>query len=274
MKSIKNVIGIEINPKFVGALFTERIENSLRVFCFYTNGETSQFDMPADENLGNLQNFHSKLNMDEACSSVIVDEVVQGRVYVSSEGSHWLYTLLSTPGNVLPPFNADICNLAWQCCWRSQTADVLEYGKPGDPVHCFAIRTQISENDATRLVKDSNAFTNPLSVQKKQPHRWLYLNIGAVLAFLGILIVLTLFHSFKKSANDSVQSSVTTEATAETRDNSFYLLYNHQISGPYAMKIITSMNAGGLLNSETMCRPENSAEWISLATLFPSQLQK
>lgn len=272
MKSLKNVIGIEINPKFVGALFTERIEDTIRVFCFYTNGDTSQFDMSANDNLDNLQSFHLKLNMDETCSSVIVDEVVHGRVYVRSEGCYWLYTLLSTPGNGLPPFNADICNLPWRYFWRSQAADVLEYGKPGDPVHCFAIRTQISEIDATRLVKGSKAFTNPVSKPKKQPHRWLYLSIGVVaLICLVTLVALKVLYPSKPSADKSASSSVT---TVQAKAASYYLLYNRQISGPYLGKSIETMNAGGLLNAGTMCRPESATEWVSLASLFPPQLPK
>jgi hypothetical protein len=276
MKGAQNVIGIEINPKFVGALFTEKIAKTLRVFCFYTNGDTSQFDMPADENLGSLQHFQSRLNLDENCSSVIIDEVVQGRVYVRSEKNYWLYTLLSTPGNVLPPFNADICNLPWRHCWQSKTADVLEYGKSGDLMHCFAIRTQISENDATRQVVDTKAFRNPSSFHKKQPHRWGCLNIAIGLACLVALIGLTVFLNFKRAGGKSPQMQVMVAAGSpvEASAASYYLLSKHHISGPYSVKNIADMNAGGLLDAETMCRPENATEWTSLATLFPQPLSK
>lgn len=267
MSQIKKVMGLEVNPKFVGALFTERLEKTLRVFCFYTNGNTSQFDVPAEENADNMHHFFSNLKMDATCSSVIIDEVVQGRIYVHSEPDHWLYTLLSTPGNGLPPFNADICNLPWKTCWRSQEAEVLELGKPGNTMHCFAIRTQISENDAHRLVKSSQAFTNPVSIPPKQPYRWLYLNLALVLVCLGLLIAWTTFYTFKGSTPKPDGGAVAMPVAAE-RNTSYFLLQNRQISGPYPVKSIASMAAGGLLNSNTMCRAENSTEWINLAKVI------
>lgn len=57
MNKLQNIIGLEINPKYVGALFTERVEKTLRIFCFYTHGGTSQFDVPAEDNLDNLHHF-------------------------------------------------------------------------------------------------------------------------------------------------------------------------------------------------------------------------
>jgi len=274
MKNLNKASGIEINPKFVGAFFTEQIENRLRVFCFFTNGGTSQFELAADENLDNLQSFQSKLNMDETCSSVILDEVVQGRIYVRTEDACWLYTLLSTPGDVLPQINGDICDLPWRHCWRSLAADVLEYGQPGDPVHCFAIRTQISEGDASRLVKDAKAFINPLSLKKKTSHGLAFLTIGLATVLLGSLIAGTAFYTSKQKADGSFNPTVAPMATAEPTTCTYYLLYKHKIAGPYPVKIIASMNAGGLLAPETMCRPEKSTEWASLATLFPPQLAR
>lgn len=276
MKGIQNVTGIEINPKFVGALFTERADNRLRVFCFLTNGGTSQFEMAADENLDNLQRFHAKLNMDETCSSVIIDEVVQGRVYVCSEENHWLYTLLSAPGNILPIFNAEICDLPWKYCWRSLAADVLEYGEPGDSDHCFAIRTQIGKNDANRLVKDSGAFTNPTYIRKKKPRRrlYFYLPVGLALTFLAVLPVLGIFHCFNQGQGEAPRPAAATSLTTESSSGGYYLLCNRQIMGPFPLNSIIRMNAGGLLSAGTMCRPENSLEWASLTALIPSQPQK
>jgi len=274
MKAQARAAGIEINPKFVGAFFTEQIENKLRVFCYFTNGGTSQFELAADENLDNLHSFHSKLNMDETCSSVIHDEVVQGRVYVHAGEICWLYTLLSTPGEVLPQINGDICDLPWRYCWRSLAADVLEYGKPGDSVHCFAIRTQISENDASRLVKDAKAFINPLPLKKKASHALAFVSIGTALVLLVTLIAGTAFYTSKQRANGSFNSRVVSVETAEPATGTYYLLYKHKIAGPYPVKIIASMNSGGLLAPETMCRPEKSTEWANLATLLPPQLAR
>ncbi|MEI8289905.1 MAG: hypothetical protein WCH99_10565 [Verrucomicrobiota bacterium] len=268
MSQVNKVMGLEVNPKFVGALFTERLEKTLRVFCFYTNGNTSQFDVPAEENADNMHHFFSKLKMDATCSSVIVDEVVQGRIYIKTEQEHWLYTLLSTPGNKLPPFNSDIFKLPWKTCWRSQEAEILELGKLGRAMHCFAIRTQISENDAHRLVKDSKAFTNPVSIPPKQPYRWLYLNLALVLVILGLLIAWTTFYTFKGNTPKTDRAVVILPAASD-QSTSYYLLQNRQISGPYYIKTIANMNTGGLLHSNTMCRAENSTEWISLSKVIP-----
>lgn len=278
-KNVKSAAGIEINPKFIGALFTERADNLIRVFCFFNNGGTSQFDVPAHENTDNLQVLYTKMNMDETCASVILDEVVLGRVFVSEGENHWLYTLLASPGTVLPAFDANICKLPWRLCWQSQVADILEYGKEGDRVHCFAIRTSISENDAGRLLKDSKAFTSPVSILKKEPQRWIYLNIGVVIVALGILIGLTVYYTFKqyripKDTQPAVSAAAASPQSPAALLAGYYLLYQHQISGPYPMKVIADMNANGLLNPETMCRPENSVEWGSLTNLLSAHPAK
>jgi len=271
MKDPKEILGIEINPKFVGAFFTERAEQKIRVFCFFTNGSTSQFDMPADGNLDTLQRFHSKLNMDESCFSVILDEVVQGRVYVRSEENHCLYTLLTTPGNVLPLFDAGIGDLPWKYCWRSLAVDILEYGETGDPEHCFAIRTQIGQSDALRLVRDSGAFTNPVYKRKKRSPRRLYLTLGLGLALLASLLSFGIFQHLKQIRGESFQPFAMTGLPAESNSANYYLLCKRQIIGPFPLKSIATMNAGGMLAAETLCRPENSLEWISLPALLSAQ---
>ncbi len=274
MKAIQNVLGIEINPKFVGAFFTEKIGTTLRVFCFYLNGDTSQFDMAADENQESLQNLLSKMNIDANCSSVIIDEVVQGRVYVRMGGSCWLYTLLSTPGNVLPPFNSDISDLPWRYCWRSKAADILEYGKPGGATHCFAVRTQISENDASRLVSHSKAFSNPVSLHRDRHHRQLFRNIAIAVACLGIPIAMLLSYTIKLSTKAAPTPTAVVENKVQNSAPNYFLLTNHQISGPYSKNVIANMKAGGLLSAETMCRVESATEWVGLASLFSSQADK
>jgi hypothetical protein len=267
MKQNKKVMGLEVNPKFIGALFTERVDKTLRVFCYYTTGNTSQFDVPAAENADNVHHFLSKLKMDATCSSVIIDEVVQGRIYVNDGETHWLYTLLGTPGHVAPTFNADIFTLPWQVCWHSPEAEVLELGKPGNATHCFAIRTQISEDDAHRLVKSANAFTNPVSIPPKNPHRWLYFNLALVLVCLGVIIALTTIYTFKGNNPESAETGTIQPAGTES-NTSYFLLQNRQISGPYTVKTIANMKAGGLLLSNTMCRAENSTEWINLSKVI------
>jgi hypothetical protein len=52
-------VGIEMNPKLIGALLTDQVDNTLRVFCFYTSGRLSQFDVPAAENQDNWHSLFS-----------------------------------------------------------------------------------------------------------------------------------------------------------------------------------------------------------------------
>lgn len=266
-------MGIEINPKLVGALFTDRIGDSLRLFCYYTNGEVSQFDVPEEENRESLRGLLAMLNTEETCTSLIQDEVVQGRVFIQSGKDHWLYTVLRSPGQIPPPLNADIADLPWQVCWRSFEAEVLRYAQPDGPERCMAIRTHINESDASRLVRTSKAFTNPVSTPRKQPQRWLQAYLGA--ALLGLILVVggTFFYTFKQNHGPLSSSTSIARTKAGPDGGEYYLLYNHKISGPYPAKIISDMSAGGLFNDDMMCRPENSTEWGKLATAFPRVAQ-
>lgn len=273
MASQQQIVGIEINPKFVGALFTEQVDDVLRVFCFYINGEIAHFEMSAKDNLENLRHFFSKMNMEQTCSSVVIDDVVQGRFHVRSGENHWLYTLLSSPGNVLPLQINDICNHAWKVCWRSQEAEILEFGRAGEAVHCYAIRTTVSEHDTNRLVKESKAFLNPTFVRQKRTHSRLYLNLGLGLACLGTTLGLILFCSFKSTTRAAVEPDVVATASAAPSPSAagnYYLLANHQITGPYSVKTIAGLKAAGRLDADAMCRSETSTEWAALSTILPS----
>ena len=273
MSKYSLAMGIEVNPKLVGALFTDKIGDSLRVFCYYTNGEISQFDVPEEENRESLRGLLATLNTEETCTSLIQDEVVQGRVFVQSGKDHWLYTLLRSPGQTPPPLNADIADLPWQVCWRSFEAEVLRYAQTDGPERCIAIRTHINENDASRLVRTSKAFTRPVSIPRKQPHRWLYAYIAIALLALGAVIGGTLFYTFKQNRTVAALPKQVAPAKVDSESGAYYLLFNHKISGPYPAKVIADMSASGLFNDETMCRPENSTEWGKIAAVFPRVAQ-
>ena len=148
--------------------------------------------------------------------------------------------------------------------------------QPDGPERCIAIRTHINENDASRLVRTSKAFTRPVSVPRKQPHRWLYAYIVAALLALGTVIGGTLFYTFKKApvtvAAEPKQIQTAT-ARVESTGGGYFLLYNHKICGPYPAKVVADMSANGLFNDETMCRPENSTEWGKVAAAFPRVAQ-
>ncbi len=268
-------IGIEINPKLIGVLLTEKIGDTLRLFCFYTNAEISQVDVPAEENRDNLRAFFTTLNMEETCSSLILDEVVQGRVYLKIENQHWLYTLLKSSRAALPPLNADLADLPWRVIWRSQEAQVLEYGQPGDAEHCYAIRKEIGESDAERLVKNSKAFTKPVSIPRKQPHRWVYANLVIALLAVGILVSATILYTFKQGNHASTQKLAVGPAVPNVSVTvGCFLLYNHQITGPFPVKFIADLNTASLLNPEVLCRLENSNDWIKPADLLSNQPPK
>ncbi len=268
-------LGIEINPRLVGVLFTEKLGNTLRLFCYYVNGEISQFDAPAEENEASVRALFSTLNLEETCTSLILDEVVQGRVYVENESGHWLYTLLKATSNTLPPLNSDLGELPWQVIWRSQEAEVLHYGQLGDPEHCFALRSQISESDAVRLIQNSKAFTHPVSIPRKKVYRRPYLKIAlALLAAVGLVAAsVTGTLQFNGHAAAPLAPNVKAAAAVSPTAGCF-LLYKHQISGPYPVKVVADLNAGGLLDAETLCRPEKSADWIKLTDLPSTRTAK
>ena len=264
-------MGIEVNPKLVGALFTDKIGDSLRIFCYYANGEISQFDVPEDDNRESLRGLLASLNTDETCTSLIQDEVVQGRVFVQSGKDHWLYTVLRCPGQIPPPLNADIADLPWQVCWRSFEAEVLRYSQPDGPERCMAIRTHINENDASRLVRTSKAFIRPVSIPRKQPQRWLHAYVAIALLAVGSVVGGTLYYTFRQSHATVTATKPAADAPAKViaDGGEYYLLYNHKISGPYPAKVIADMSIGGLFSEDTMCRPGNSTEWNRIAAVFP-----
>lgn len=264
-------IGIEVNPKLVGALFTDKVGSLLRVFCVYTNGETSQFDVAEENNRESLRGLLAALNTEETCTSLILDEVVQGRVYIKSGNDHWLYTMLRWPGQVPPPLNADVANLPWKTCWRSHESEVLRYVQQDGPERCIAIRTHINEDDASRMVRASKAFSTPVSAPRREPSRplpvYAVLAILLLVATLGTSIFLAVRQPRVVAAAQPAPAAAPTKAIVESGD--YYLLFNHKISGPYPAKVVADMSAGGLFNDDTMCRPANATEWGRLAAAFP-----
>lgn len=268
-----HTIGIEINPKQLGVLLTDRVANTLRIFCFYTNGSISQINVPAEENIESQRALFSDLNIEPTCTSVILDAAVQGRVYVQSGGQHWLYTVLNTPGNRLP-LNADIGDLPWEVLWHSQEMEALKY-RPADGTEpSFVLRNKIIESDDRQLAKKIKMFTHPVSPSQKVPHRWSYMGIGIMLLAVAVVVAGTLYYTFRqnKLAARSVPALNTemTEAAAPATGK-YFLLYSHQISGPFPAKIVADMEAAGLFSPDTMCRAGGSTVWVKLATAFPSK---
>lgn len=263
-------MGIEINPKLVGALFTDRVGSTLRVFCFYTNGEISQFDVPDEDNRESLRGLLAMLNTEETCTSLMLDEVVQGRVYVKSGDKYWLYTVLRWPGQVPPPLNADLAELPWKKVWQSHEAEVLLYVQPDGLERFIAVRTHINENDASRLVRSSRAFTAPISVPRKQASNPLHVYASIVLLMFGLSVASTIFFALRQPRVVAAASApAIAQAKAPVATGDYFLLCNHKISGPYPAKVVADMSASGLFSDDTMCRPANATEWGKVVAAFP-----
>lgn len=264
MAKVSTAIGIEINPGLIGVLFTEKVEDTARFFCCYRNGETSQFDMPAGENQENLRSLFASLNMEPTCTSLLLDEMVQGRVFIQSGGKHHLYTLLKSAGDTLPPLNADIGSLPWEVIWKSQEVEVLELGCPGMGEYCIAIRNEINELDAGRLMHSSKAFVNPVSIPRKQPRNWMPAFIAFALLASGFIIgaaTHSAFGSVPGPAQPTIVAAQPEPSPASTTAQCF-LLSDHRITGPFPAGVVAQMNAAGVLGTETLCRMENSTDWV------------
>lgn len=268
MSKKPKALGVEINPKLVGVLFTENTLDTLRLFCYYTNAEISQFDVPVEGNTANLQALFAGLNLEASCTSLILDEVVQGRVYIQKDTEFWLYTLLKSPGESMPPLNADIGELPWRVIWKSQEVEVLQYGQLGDSEHCFALRSLTTEADAARLMQNSRAFTLPVSVSRIKSYPGFFLKVGNLLLlgviFTGAMLLAgkILLHKARENAPPPARL-----VTAGAAPSDCYLLLNHKISGPYPASLVLNMYADGLLSSDALCRSGNSVDWIKPARL-------
>jgi hypothetical protein len=270
-------LGIDINPKSIGVLFTDNDAETIRCFCYFTNAEVSQFDMPAQENIENLRYLFTTLNMEATCTSFVLDEVVQGRVFSIAGEKRWLYTLLKSPRGTMPPMNTDISNLPWKVIWRSPEVEVLQLGQAGNQEYCFAIRNEINDADASRLMKNSRAFTNPVSVARQDRSRWGYAYIAAALLVVSTIVGGTLYYTFKQNRT----APVPVVASAKANDGmtappvaKCFLLYNHRIAGPFPADVVAEMNKAGLLSAETLCRPESSSDWVKLSEVALLQPNK
>lgn len=267
MSNASNTIGIEINPNLIGAMFTERIGNTLRFFCFYTNSQISQFDVEADQNKEPLNSLFSKLKMEETCTSLILDEVVQGRLFVQAKGQLFVYTFLKAFGETLPPLNADLAAYDWNVIWRAQETEILECVDDRAGRGCYAIRTQISQNDAAQLMMASKAFSSPISKPRTKKFNWRSLVTGTLLALLALFIGCTIYFASRQTSQLVPPAAGTVVATAPEGGLNYFLLCNHKISGPFPAKVVSAMNASGLLPADALYRPENASDWLKISDL-------
>lgn len=258
----------------IGALFTDRVGDRLRVFCFYLNGDAGHFDVPDEGNRDSLHALFSKLDMVDQCTSVILEKVVRGRIYVEREGVLQSYTLLATPGDVLPAFNSEIYNLPWKTVWASQEAEVLKLSGAGNAVHCYAIRSRINDVDAPELYRSSCAFTNPMFAAERltQPYYW----VRPLAAAAGVVAVLALgwWLGYSTASGKGAEHVAARELKLESRSErarpvpaeeiKVQMLANRVITGPFTARELSQMNEGGKIPADAMFRVAGDVEWVTL----------
>lgn len=272
MTQASNIVqAIEINASMIGALFTDRSDNQLRIFCFYFNGDTGQFDVPEEPNRDSLHNLFAKLDMVDKCTNVILDKVVRGRIYVEREGGLFSYTLLAALGDVHPLLDADTCSLPWETVWASSEAEVLRVAGVGQAKHCYAIRSPVKEVDVAALYRTSRAFVNPKRVGKKSigVHNNA-LRQGIVVALLVIAVGLGWLVGYSMGNNTPAMPASTSEPKVATPsvEIKVHMLSAQAITGPYTMTDLSRMSAEGKLPAEAMFRVIGSSEWVHFAQLF------
>jgi len=267
--STKNhkVHALEINADMVGAIFTDQSTDQLRIFCFFLNGDTGQFDVPEEENRDSLHSLFAKLDMVGQCTSVIQQKVVRGRIYVEHEGNLHSYTLLAAPGTMLPSLNPEIYNLPWRTVWTSQEVDVLRLPGRDRSGDCYAVRSPVKDEESAALYRSSNAFVNPLSISPKFsiPHNWVRYAAAA-----GLLVV-ALGLGWSLGYRAGCGTGATRVATREPKhliaiaaETKAQMLANQTITGPYTMQELARMSKDGKIPAEAMFRFAESIDWVPL----------
>jgi hypothetical protein len=265
----QKVHALEVNASMIGALFTDRAGDRLRVFCFYLNGDTGQFDVPAEANRDSLHHLFSKLDMVGQCTSFILEKVVRGRLYVERDEKLECYTLLATPGDSLPPLNADICDLPWKSVWAGQEVEVLRLASTRRGARCFAIRSQVRDMDADALYRSSNAFVNPHSItQNASEHSAVLRNVvtAALLVVAVSLGWLVGYNTERDSATPHV-SARAVENTVAIAETKVQMISDRTITGPFAMAELAQMNKEGKLPSDSLFRLDGGTDWVPLLEL-------
>lgn len=266
MKGKSTTLGIEVNATQIGALFTNSDGEEIRIFCYYQNGSISQFNVPAQENMENLRQLFDNMKMEITCTSFILPEAVQGRVFMNQGGHVRLYTILKTPGPAAP-LNADIANLEWQSVWKCPDTEVLCYNSPGGTGRSYAIRSEIKDDDAARLMQSSRAFCSPASPRFKPARQGGLTYVLLTLVCLSVIISATA--CFKGHSESSAAAPrISTATTGAPAANGYFLMSGHRINGPYPGKVVTDLASAGLINNDAMCRAEGSTDWIKISDLL------
>ena len=259
--------GIEINPKLVGAIFTDTTDDVLRVFCLYVNGDTHEFDVPVEENHESIHALYAQLDMLDKCNSAIVDQVVQGRIYTQDDKSCWMYTLLATQGSCAPRLNASIHLLRWKKVWAAKGTDVLLLGSRSRRNYCYAVRTEITEEHLREMLKQSRAFVHPVprATRRTLPVATL---VTLLLAGGALAGGSTWFHFRDRSplvvhATPAKRPASAPKPVAPTNAN-YYVLAGGKIQGPLPAVSIRKLRETGEVALEALVRREGELDWCKL----------
>jgi hypothetical protein len=267
--------GIEINPKLVGAIFTETTDDVVRVFCLYVNGDTLQFEVPVEENQASLNVLFRQLDMLDKCSSAIAAQVVQGRIYAQDEKSCWMYTLLGTAGSRSPGMKSNIHLLPWKRIWSAKGTEVLRLGGRWRRNCCYAVRTEITEEEMSKTIAQSQPFVRPTPPPAR---RALSLATLSVLFLIAALLAggATWFHFRNKTplvVNASHHPKPPSPPQTAPPSN-YYLLVNREIKGPLPMSSVLQMQQSGAITPETLARLDGELDWRPLQELLKPTASK
>ncbi len=262
--------GLEINPKLVGAIFTDATEDALRVFCIYVNGDTHEFELPLDDNRESLHALYAQLDMLDKCDSAIVESVVQGRVYAQDDKTCWMYTILATSGSCAPDVRANIHHLPWKRIWTAKGTEVLRLGSRGRRRYCYAVRTEITDEDLHQTLKRARAFLNPVPPPMRRT-----VPVATLLALLGAALLLTAgatwYHLRKPEvvarAGPAPKPSPPAPKYSATK---FQVLAEGKIEGPLPWAMLLQWSESGRIGPETLVRPEGEVDWQPLRAFFPN----
>lgn len=268
------VLGIELNPKLIGALFTDQVDDTVRLFCYFNNGETAQFEIPAAQNRENLMSFYATLKIDETCTCMIVPDVVMGRMYARHNDRHYLYTVFKSKAGTACALDTNIISAGWPVIWQMPGIEILQAASSGRKPSSIAIRTQVGETDATRMMSESRVFTQP-TTKIHRPRRSLvpvYFTIAFLVlgAFAGGAIYYNFWANRKPVDPEPVFSQA---APVEPGEQNIFLLFDHRISGPYSAESIYQLTSAGMLPTQALWRPENGNEWKKLPELNSTKHQ-
>lgn len=253
--------GLEVNPKLVGAIFTDATEDALRVFCIYVNGDTHEFELPIDDNRESLHALYAQLDMLDKCDSAIVESVVQGRVYAQDDKTCWMYTILATSGSCAPDVRANIHHLPWKRLWTAKGTEVLRLGRRGRGNYCYAVRTEITDEDLRQTLKRARAFLNPVPPPMRRT-----VPVATLSVLLGVALLLTGGAAWYHLRKPDVVARAAALPKAPTTvpkvsESKFQLLADGKIEGPLTWATLLEWHQSGRVKPDSLIRPEGELDW-------------